>query len=81
MRYAFETELPAEICWRKDKIGYEPPQKSWMENDSVKNKMAEAKQKLTERDILSKHSDSKLIKSAKSIENNNWRLWMAGELF
>ncbi len=81
MRYAFETELPAEICWRKDKIGYEPPQKSWMENDSIKNKMAEAKQKLTERDILSKHSDSKIIKSAKSIEKNNWRFWMAGELF
>lgn len=81
MRYAFETELPAEICWRKDKIGYEPPQKSWMENESVKNKITEAKQKLTERDILSKHSDSKIIKSAKSIEKNNWRFWMAGELF
>ena len=81
MRYAFETELPAEICWRKDKIGYEPPQKSWMENESIKNKIAEAKQKLNERDILSKQSDSKIIKSAKSIENNNWRLWMAGQLF
>ena len=81
MRYSFETALPAEICWRKDKIGYEPPQKSWMESESVKNKITEAKQKLKEQGILSKQIDNKLIKSTKNIENTNWRLWMAGELF
>ena len=54
MRYSFETALPAEICWRKDKIGYEPPQKSWMESESVKNKITEAKQKLKEQGKLIK---------------------------
>jgi myo-inositol-1-phosphate synthase len=24
--------LPNEICWRVDKIGFEPPQKKWMVN-------------------------------------------------
>ncbi|MEI9958758.1 MAG: asparagine synthase (glutamine-hydrolyzing) [Ferruginibacter sp.] len=34
MRQAFENELPPQICWRKDKIGYEPPQQNWMEQGS-----------------------------------------------
>lgn len=77
MRHSFENDLPAEICWRKDKIGFEPPQKSWMENESVRIKIAQATQKLKEQNILSKQQDNKLTQSA----NNNWRLWMAGELF
>lgn len=30
MRKAFEEILPKEITWRKDKIGFEPPQSEWM---------------------------------------------------
>ena len=30
MRKSYERELPKEICWRVDKIGFEPPQKKWM---------------------------------------------------
>lgn len=77
MRSAFEADLPAEICWRKDKIGYEPPQKNWMETKTVKNKITEATQKLKDRNILSASGDSKPIQSA----SNNWKLLMAGELF
>jgi asparagine synthase (glutamine-hydrolysing) len=81
MRFSFESELPAKICWRKDKIGYEPPQKTWMESEQVQENIQRAKQKLKELDILSRHSDNKLTEATKNIENTNWRLWMAGELF
>jgi asparagine synthase (glutamine-hydrolysing) len=32
LRQSFEGKLPSSIAWRKDKIGYEPPQGKWMEN-------------------------------------------------
>lgn len=32
LRKAMEASLPANIVWRKDKIGYEPPQKRWLEH-------------------------------------------------
>jgi asparagine synthase (glutamine-hydrolysing) len=31
LRKAMDSILPHSICWRIDKIGYEPPQKSWMQ--------------------------------------------------
>lgn len=30
MRKTFEPILPAEICWRKEKVGFEPPQLNWL---------------------------------------------------
>lgn len=30
LRKSFEGKLPAEIIWRKDKVGFEPPQKEWL---------------------------------------------------
>ena len=30
MRKAFESVLPHEVAWRKDKIGFEPPQNDWL---------------------------------------------------
>jgi asparagine synthase (glutamine-hydrolysing) len=34
-RIAFEDVLPNKICWRIDKLGYEPPQKSWLKNEEI----------------------------------------------
>lgn len=31
LRKSMQDLLPKEICWRVDKIGYEPPQKKWIE--------------------------------------------------
>lgn len=81
MRQAFEKELPAEICWRKDKIGYEPPQQNWMQNEAVKNKITRARQKLMEHNIIPARSNSKLLQPGKVNDLNNWKLWMAGEMF
>jgi asparagine synthase (glutamine-hydrolysing) len=32
MRKSFEDILPNEICWRKEKVGFEPPQIEWLKN-------------------------------------------------
>lgn len=44
LRESMDSYLPNEIIWRKDKIGYEPPQKDWLldfkinlDNSIVKN--------------------------------------------
>jgi asparagine synthase (glutamine-hydrolysing) len=30
MREAFKDILPHEVVWRKDKVGFEPPQNDWL---------------------------------------------------
>ncbi len=52
LRKLMNNRLPHEIVWRKDKIGYEPPQKKWMESDIMKDYLFEAKRSLVDRDIL-----------------------------
>ena len=43
LRKTVEKKLPPEIVWRKDKIGFEPPQKSWMEHKLVQDYLHESK--------------------------------------
>jgi asparagine synthase (glutamine-hydrolysing) len=54
LRKSFDDLLPKEICWRKDKIGYEPPQKKWMENGIIRDKIMSATEKLVDDRILDK---------------------------
>ena len=35
MRVTFEDILPEEVCWRKEKVGFEPPQNQWMAEAAV----------------------------------------------
>jgi asparagine synthase (glutamine-hydrolysing) len=35
MRKAFEDVLPEEICWRKEKVGFEPPQDNWLKDAGI----------------------------------------------
>jgi len=34
LRMSIDNFLPKEIVWRKDKIGFEPPQKEWLNSDA-----------------------------------------------
>ena len=42
LRKSMEDILPADITWRKDKIGYEPPQDQWLESAYFKDYLQEA---------------------------------------
>ena len=83
LRKAVESKLPASIAWRKDKVGYEPPQKLWMTNEGVKERMTMAKKTLVENQILSPHVINKKIipKAAHQKNSFDWRYWSAAQLF
>ena len=81
MRHTFENTLPKEIAWRVDKIGYEPPQKSWMESSEVKEKMHDSKIKLFENDYIDKNYLKKEIVAENALaSSNSWSLFMAGSI-
>lgn len=42
MREAFKDSLPQEIAWRKEKVGFEPPQEEWLSGKNWKALMEEA---------------------------------------
>jgi asparagine synthase (glutamine-hydrolysing) len=83
MRSAFSDLLPEEITWRKDKIGYEPPQKNWVENKIIKDRIQESKRMLYSNNIISKkeYETDIIAASSSEVQNKSWSLWMAGNLF
>lgn len=46
LRQSQNTNLPEEICWRREKVGYATPQKQWMQNNKLAEKITEARQNL-----------------------------------
>ncbi len=83
MRTTFDAILPAEITWRKDKIGYEPPQKSWMEKKEVKEMIMEGRRRMTNNGFLNKKVLTKIPKAeaANTLSDNSWQHLNASRLF
>ncbi|HLG40575.1 MAG TPA: asparagine synthase (glutamine-hydrolyzing), partial [Chitinophagaceae bacterium] len=52
LRQSMNRQLPDEIVWRKKKIGFEPPQKEWMQDSRMKDMGQEARKKLVNEKIL-----------------------------
>jgi len=67
LRKAMEPILPKEICWRVDKIGYEPPQIQWMDSDHI----------TTEIKNVSKQFRNFELKGDK--QDQDWRLYIASK--
>lgn len=83
LRKAVEHKLPKEVVWRKDKTGYEPPQKVWMQHKQVQEAITEAKRKLVEKNILDASVQQKPIvtNDAHAAESYDWRYWSAAMLW
>jgi asparagine synthase (glutamine-hydrolysing) len=75
LRISMEGLLPQEIVWRKDKTGYEAPQRAWMENPVLQEYMHEARKKLIREGILNPQVLNKKIQpqDAHAAENHDWR--------
>ena len=75
LRTSMEGYLPEEIVWRKDKTGYEPPQRTWMQDPVLQEYIHEARRKLVRADILRPAVLHKKIQphDAHAAENNDWR--------
>ena len=82
LRKGVENKLPPETVWRKDKIGFEPPQKSWMENSLVKDYIHESKKNLVAKKILKPAVLNKKNQphEAYAADNLDWRYLVAGQL-
>jgi asparagine synthase (glutamine-hydrolysing) len=75
LRQSMDNHLPKEITWRKNKIGFEPPQNEWMQDPRVKEMIREAQKKLVGEKILQPHVLNKPIRhvSAHDAEPYDWR--------
>jgi len=54
LRKSMENILPSEIAWRKDKIGYEPPQAEWLKTKFFSDYLNNAIEELKREKIISK---------------------------
>ncbi|MEP6712056.1 MAG: asparagine synthase (glutamine-hydrolyzing) [Ferruginibacter sp.] len=82
LRKMAENKLPSSVVWRTDKVGFEPPQKRWMQNDNFKDYLHEAKKKLVEEKILKPSVLHKKIlpMDAHEANNSDWRYLCAAQM-
>ena len=83
LRQSMKEKLPDEITWRREKVGFEPPQKKWMENKTIQQMILDAKKKLVSESILKPDVLDKNIitKAADEADNYDWRYLSASMLF
>ena len=82
LRKAMDKKLPDEIVWRKTKVGFEPPQKKWMEDPALVDYIQEAKRKLANAGILTKKALENKIEplAAHDDKNYDWRFLCAAQV-
>ena len=83
LRKNMEKSLPAEITWRRDKTGFEPPQEQWIKNEKIQGLITDAKQILVDEKILKPEVINKKIeaKPAHEAANYDWRYLTSSWLF
>jgi asparagine synthase (glutamine-hydrolysing) len=83
VREAMNEMLPKEIAWRREKIGFEPPQQEWMANAQLQDKIHESKKKLVQEKILDPVIVNTAVqpKAAHDAGNYDWRFLCAAQLF
>jgi asparagine synthase (glutamine-hydrolysing) len=83
LRESMKDKLPASVCWRKDKIGFEPPQKDWMQQLPLREAIQEAKKVLVRENILKPSVMDKPVRpqGAYEADNYDWRYFSSAILF
>ena len=82
LRKSVVNKLPDSIVWRTDKIGYEPPQKQWMQHKIVQEMILKSKKVLVDKDVLQSSILKQVTqpKNAHDIDSFDWRYLCAAEL-
>jgi asparagine synthase (glutamine-hydrolysing) len=83
LRETVKRKLPDEITWRRDKVGFEPPQKQWMQTEKMQEMIRDAKAELVREKILKPDVINKTIipGGAHDADNYDWRYLTAAFLF
>ncbi len=81
LRKLVEKKLPTDITWRKNKVGFEPPQKAWMQTKQFEDFSKSSKQKLVDEKILSPKILTKKTEASNAHAANNydWRYITAAQ--
>jgi asparagine synthase (glutamine-hydrolysing) len=81
LRKTMENILPPEIVWRREKIGFEPPQKKWMTDKILSDYIQEAKKKLVSKGILKPSVlDKKVVPNNAYEDGYDWRYLSAAQI-
>ncbi len=82
LRESVKYIIPSSIVWRKDKIGFEPPQKLWMIQPAFAERISEAKKQLVGYGVLKKEIIDTETRSTDAYDRNNfdWRYLVAANL-
>ncbi len=82
LRQTMKQQLPEEIVWRKDKVGFEPPQKKWMQDPVLQEMVQEARKHLVMEKILKPDVLAKPLEPAAAYEANtkDWRYLAAAAI-
>ena len=83
LRKSMEEKLPDEIVWRKGKVGFEPPQKDWMQEKRVQEMIIESRKKLVQEKVLRQSVLDIPVtpKAAHDADNFDWRYLCAANIF
>jgi len=75
LRKTMQNKLPDNVLWNTKKIGFETPQKNWMQNKKLEEKIISAKEILVKEKILKPTVLNNKInaKHAHEAENMDWR--------
>ena len=75
LRKTMAGKIPDKILWNTNKIGFETPQKNWMENKQVQEMIFSSKEQLVKENILNAAVLKNKIqpKDAHEAENLDWR--------
>jgi asparagine synthase (glutamine-hydrolysing) len=75
LRKSMSGILPEGIAWRRDKTGFETPQKSWMQHPVIEEYIHEARRSLVKAGILTGAVLQKKIQPQEvhAAENQDWR--------
>lgn len=83
LRESIKNKLPENITWRKDKVGFEPPQEQWMQQPAMQEAIRQSKKKLVDAGILKPSVlDKKIVPAtAHAAGNYDWKYLSSALLF
>lgn len=82
LRKSMAKGLPAELTWRRDKVGFEPPQKKWMQHKKLQDMIFDSRKILVKEKILSASALARPVRPSAAYEANadDWRYLTAAWL-
>jgi asparagine synthase (glutamine-hydrolysing) len=82
LRKAMDKYLPAEIVWRKGKVGFEPPQQQWLQQKGMQEMIQESRKNLAGGGIILQSEINRPIADMGAHEEGNydWRYLCAANI-